>query len=167
VTELSSLAERSWLALHALPRVNNYGDPPSYRSLERRFDLPPSVFSKLFAGERHSVDTPTLQKLATALRVSVEWLATGVGQPPEPTGPVPTRMIRDGQRGARDRSQPARRISDPELVALSGLVQAHAGEVMAANADRLSRDEALAYPSFWPCAAAEVIERELRARGVL
>ena len=47
------------------------------------------------------------------------------------------------------------RLSDSEIIALAALVQARAAEVHAANFDRLPRLKALAYASFWLCAAAK------------
>ena len=86
--EPTDLAHRVWFAYHCLPRRSR-NRPPSYRSLELAHGLPLSTFSKLFAGLRQDVDRPTLLKLAQALDVTVDWLATGAGYPPTPRGPVP------------------------------------------------------------------------------
>lgn len=89
---VSDLADRAWLAYHSLPR-DEKGRPPSRRKVEQSNELPPSVLSKLFTGERKSVDASTLFKLAKAFGVSATWLQTGEGDPPLPTGRVPPRVL--------------------------------------------------------------------------
>jgi DNA-binding Xre family transcriptional regulator len=73
-----TLADRAWVAYHALPR-DERGRLPSYRSLELAHGLPLAVLSKLFNGERTTVESDTLAKLATALAVSPGWLASSAG----------------------------------------------------------------------------------------
>jgi hypothetical protein len=87
---LETLADRVWYALHCMPR-NAAGKPPSWRSFEANNDLPHAVLSKLFNGERTWVQPSTLTKMAAAFGVSMEWLASGVGSPPTPTGRIPPR----------------------------------------------------------------------------
>ncbi|WP_437591521.1 hypothetical protein [Sorangium sp. So ce1000] len=86
-----ALVDRAWWALHCLPR-DKKGKPPSYRSLEVQYKLPLAILSKLFSGERHAVEERTLPKLASALRVTPDWLLTGKGERPHPTGDVPSRV---------------------------------------------------------------------------
>jgi hypothetical protein len=43
-------------------------------------------------GERADFTPPTFAAIASALNVSMEWLISGQGRSPEPTGPVPPRL---------------------------------------------------------------------------
>lgn len=82
------MADRAWLALHALPRVK--GKPPSARQLARRGHFDHAALSRLLRQQRMPT-TPTLQGIASALHVSVDWLLSGDGTAPVPTGRVPPR----------------------------------------------------------------------------
>lgn len=82
-----TFSERAWLAYHSLPRRKS-GKPPSQSELEEQYGLNKATFYKVFVrGRQVSIDT--LPKLASALNVSVEWLTTGRGDPPTPSGYVP------------------------------------------------------------------------------
>ena len=87
-----SFANRVWLAYHSLPR-DAKGRPPSRRQVELENDLPRSILSKLFTAERQTVEGATVVKLSRALAVTADWLLSGVGEPPRPTGPVPPRNL--------------------------------------------------------------------------
>ena len=92
VVGAESLANRVWLAYHSLPR-DAKGRPPSRRHVEIENDLPRSILSKLFTDERQTVEAATVVKLSRALAVTADWLLSGVGEPPQPTGPVPPRKL--------------------------------------------------------------------------
>ncbi len=87
-----TLADRAWLAYHALPR-DSRGRPPSRRSLERAHVLPGATLAKLFGGFKETVEGANVSRLARALGVSSEWLFEGTGAAPVPTGPVPMRQF--------------------------------------------------------------------------
>ncbi len=89
---VNDLADRVWLAYHALPR-DAKGRPPSRRKVEIENNLPRSIFSKLFTDERGSIGGASTVKLAKALAVSTDWLLTGEGTGPTPTGHVPPRCV--------------------------------------------------------------------------
>lgn len=93
VIPLESLNDRVWYAWNCLPRIDR-GKPPSWKSLEKKFEISGATFSKLVSGERSTVDADTLTKLARALEVTVAWLASGEGEPPKPTGPIKPRQSR-------------------------------------------------------------------------
>ena len=57
-------------------------------------------------------------------------------------------------------------LSEGELISLSALITAQAAEVYAANMDRESRGESMAYDGFY-CEAWTVLESELQRRGIL
>src|SRR5687768_3132483 len=97
VYPLDSLADRVWYAWHCLPR-DKRGHPPSWKSLELKYDISPATFSKLCNESRRSVDMETWPKLEEALRVPAAWLIKGEGKPPMPTGPIPDRRARYGIR---------------------------------------------------------------------
>ena len=90
--------DRVWLAWHSLPRGRT-GRPPAYAKLERRADgtqrVAYATISKIMTGERKSVDPDTLFELAEIFGVSAEWLQTGKGTAPTPTGPVPPRAAEE------------------------------------------------------------------------
>jgi transcriptional regulator with XRE-family HTH domain len=65
-------------------------------ALEAEFDLPPTTLSRLFSGERKTVELKTLPKLAAALRVSEMWLFKGEGQAPTLTGRFTSRRDQFG-----------------------------------------------------------------------
>lgn len=92
---LETINDRAWYAWQCLPRKRTkkgaLGKPPSYRSLERDYDISPATLSKLFSGDRKTVELGTIPKLAAALRVTERWLMHGEGQPPELTGPYKPR----------------------------------------------------------------------------
>ena len=88
---MHSLADRAWLAYHALPRTRR-GKPPSYRSLEDAAGLSNGTISRVMLGEREDHGYETKLALAKVLQVPVTWLAEGVGEPPKPTGTVPPRL---------------------------------------------------------------------------
>lgn len=91
---LDNLPDHVWWAWHCLPR-DKRGRPPSWRSLEHIYQLSPATFSKLCSGERKSVDSPTLIKLAEALRVTPTWLERGgYDDAPQLTGPIEPRPER-------------------------------------------------------------------------
>lgn len=92
-TDRAQIADRVWLALHALPR-DERGKPPSLRSLADKGGFDASALTKLFKEER----TPQAQMtgIAEALGVSLDWLLRGIGASPKPTGPVPSRRIESG-----------------------------------------------------------------------
>jgi hypothetical protein len=92
VVAAESFANRVWLAYHSLPR-DAKGRPPSRRQVELENDLPRSILSKLFTDERQTVEGATVVKLSRALAVTADWLLSGAGEPPRPTGPVPPRKL--------------------------------------------------------------------------
>lgn len=94
---LPELADRAWYALHSLPRKSN-GEPPSYRQLERDFDLHFAVLSKTMLGKQQQFEGETFRRLAKALRVSEKWLEQGGKGAPTPTGVVPPRPGRKWMR---------------------------------------------------------------------
>lgn len=80
---------RAWLAYHSLPRDKKKGTPPARSTLEQAHGLSNAQLTKVFNGA--GATTATLPRIAAALNVSQDWLITGVGAPPTPTGPVPPR----------------------------------------------------------------------------
>jgi transcriptional regulator with XRE-family HTH domain len=102
VSPLEDLNDRAWFAYQCLPRekptnrlgkkAGNLTGLPAYGRLEKDHELPGALFSKLFSGERKSVDSKTLTKLARALQVSAGWLLTGEGEAPTLTGPYEPRL---------------------------------------------------------------------------
>lgn len=90
---LESLSDRVWFAWNCLPRTNR-GKPPSWKQLEKDFEISGATFSKLVSGERSTVDSDTLGKLAQALNVTTDWLTKRKGDDPTPTGPVRSREKR-------------------------------------------------------------------------
>ncbi|MEP7119463.1 MAG: hypothetical protein ABJE95_00915 [Byssovorax sp.] len=92
VVAAEPIANRVWLAYHSLPR-DAKGRPPSRRQVEIENDLPRSILSKLFTDERQTVEAVTVMKLSRALAVTADWLLSGAGEPPQPTGPVPPRKL--------------------------------------------------------------------------
>jgi hypothetical protein len=93
-----NLADRVWLAYHSLPR-DAKGRPPSRRNVELRCGHPRSILSKLFTDERESVEAATVVALSRALGVTADWLLSGVGPAPQPTGPVPPRKLAELRAG--------------------------------------------------------------------
>jgi DNA-binding Xre family transcriptional regulator len=83
-------ADRVWLAYWSLPRIDR-GRPESFHRLEKRHGISNGTLGEISSGKRQSVTTPTLGKIANALRVAAGWLADGTGVAPTPTGPVPAR----------------------------------------------------------------------------
>lgn len=87
---LPTLADRVHFAYHCLPR-DSRGEPPSYRLLEREYDLPHATLSKTIMGQRTKHQRVTVPKIAKALRVTMHWLDYGGEYGPIPTGIVPPR----------------------------------------------------------------------------
>lgn len=88
-----SFGARVWYAYHCLPREKD-GSPPELKGFERGHGLSNGVMQKLFDGRQHAVSIEVLPRLAAALGVSAEFLAHGTGPWPEPTGPVPDRIVK-------------------------------------------------------------------------
>jgi hypothetical protein len=86
-----SFADRAWHAYHCLPRTRR-GKPPSYNSLEKNARLSSGTLSRVMLGEREEFAKSTLEALARALQVSLDWLVEGKGEAPKPSGPVPPRL---------------------------------------------------------------------------
>lgn len=82
--------DRVWRAYLALPRDEN-GEPPAYAKVEEPHGIAYATLSKIINGERRQVQSGTLAKLAAALGVSANWLATGESPPslPPPDRPRP------------------------------------------------------------------------------
>lgn len=93
VENLGTIADRAWYAWHCLPRSKK-GKPPSWKSLEKEYGVATTTFSKLFSGERKTVELETLPKMASALRVSEMWLYKGEGEVPKLSGPLEHRHDR-------------------------------------------------------------------------
>lgn len=87
---LPSLADRVWFAYHCLPR-DEKGNLPSYVSVERPWKLPNNTLSRVISTERKDLRGKTLDLIAKALNVSIEWLMNGGDDGPVPTGIVPPR----------------------------------------------------------------------------
>lgn len=87
-----NLGSRAWWAWHCLPRQPD-GEPPQLKQFERDHRIPNGTLGRVFSGERQSPQHETLQKMASALRVSALFLLEGSGRWPTPTGPVPQRKI--------------------------------------------------------------------------
>lgn len=93
-SQLDTPVARAWFAYHCLPReeapANRRGKPPSYKKLEAELDgeLPVALLSKLFTGQRRGFGADTAVAIAKALRVPLEWLMEGRGEPPELTGRI-------------------------------------------------------------------------------
>ena len=51
------------------------------------------IISKLFTDERQTVEGATVVKLSRALAVTADWLLSGAGEPPRPTGSVSPRKL--------------------------------------------------------------------------
>jgi hypothetical protein len=101
---LPDISDRVWYALHCLRRDPS-GAPPSYKSLEAKYDLPEAFLSKLVRGSRKQGYGATFTQLARALRVTEKWLDEGGDAgTPWPTGVVPPRpdmkWTRHGDLGA-------------------------------------------------------------------
>lgn len=86
-----SFADRAWHAYHCLPRTRR-GKPPSYNSLEKAHGLSSGTLSRVMLGERAEFAMSTVEAIARALQVSLDWLMEGKGEAPKPTGPVPPRL---------------------------------------------------------------------------
>lgn len=82
---LETMAGRAWYAYHCLPRTR--GKPPSRRSLEAARNLYNGALRQVFEGRAPRADR--LGDIAAALAVKPEWLMSGEGSAPTPTGPVP------------------------------------------------------------------------------
>lgn len=87
---VDELADRIWLAWHALPR-DERGRPPSFASVEQSKEISNGTLQKICSGKRLGIEAATLSKIAQALGVSADWLLTGAGEPPRPTGHVTDR----------------------------------------------------------------------------
>lgn len=97
-----NLADRLWLAWHALPRGKR-GKPPTKAEVERSVDPPISngTLNKIFSEEKLSVELETAKRLAHAFHVSVDYVsgeeaALVPSSLPTPTGPVPDRRAEYG-----------------------------------------------------------------------
>ena len=75
------LNRRAWRAWQCLPRSEN-GSPPIVRELERKNGLANGQIHKLLKGRSRRPSMVELEKMATALGTSSEWLQFGRGQPP-------------------------------------------------------------------------------------
>ena len=97
---LPELADRVWYAIHCLPR-NAEGKPPTYKDLEKAFDLPHAVLSKTVLGDRKEYLRATMKKMAlvflpgfapgTEPNDVLDWLEAGGKGGPRRTGVVPPR----------------------------------------------------------------------------
>ena len=117
---LPEISDRVWYALHCLPR-DATGAPPSYKSLEQKYELPEAFLSKLVRGARKQGYGSTFRHLARALKVSEKWLDEGGDDgTPTPTGVVPPRpdmkWVRHGDLpGWGQAVEDARRQHDPSV----------------------------------------------------
>lgn len=86
VSAKETLNDRVWYAFHCLQRVR--GKPPAATAVEAQHDISRGTLSRLFKGDRKTVDNETLAKLATALNVTTDWLSRGIGERPKLTGAI-------------------------------------------------------------------------------
>lgn len=94
---LPTFPDRLWYAYHCLPRVD--GELPSYRALERDYDLSSGLISRLLKGERLQIEHETWRRLHEAFRVPPPWLDYGGANGPRPPRvPVPLRPGIAGRR---------------------------------------------------------------------
>lgn len=83
-----SLASRVWYLYHCLPR-DEFGNPPSFRELEKVAGLAASTMSRTVSGKRKHHGHETFARIAKVLGVSADLLRTGIGEWPTPTGNIP------------------------------------------------------------------------------
>lgn len=90
-----TLNDRVWYAFHCLPRVR--GKPPAATAVETEHAISRGTLSRLFKGDKKTVDSSTLVKLSKALGVTMEWLTSGVGERPKLTGAMRPRDERHAE----------------------------------------------------------------------
>lgn len=97
--------DRAWAAYMALPR-DERGRPPPKTKIEQGDIEPPApglvargLLEKIFSGQRKGVNSATLPKLAKVLGTTPEFLSSGAGEWPQPSGPFIPRPRRFGSDG--------------------------------------------------------------------
>lgn len=117
---LESLADRAWWAFHSLPR-DRLGRPPAATALEQAHGLSRGTLGKIFSGSRKTAEASTLARMAKALNVTADWLASGIGSTPRPTGFVPPRP---GADPTSIRGEPGAWVARPFMTTIKHLMRA-------------------------------------------
>jgi hypothetical protein len=88
--QFQTMGERTWWAWHCLPR-DDRGTPPDWRALERSVGLANGTLYKFTWDLTTRPGIDTLEKVASALRTTPEWLHNERGEGPMARWPIPPR----------------------------------------------------------------------------
>ena len=112
-----TMGQRVWFALQCLPR-DSWGKPPEIAPLERSHGLAKAQLQKLLWDMSPRPTYETMQKVATALDTSPDWLLYERGEGPRARWPVQPRpegneqpaYVQEFHRKKRTRTDPAKRV---------------------------------------------------------